>query len=154
LGDVVPIVDSTHYHLWMGNNPRATGGPLAEQPLVDALAQQRGQTPEAVASDLEQLKQEERYHSLGTPILDEVRRNPLGTGPRRLWAGLYFFFGERWFKEQKLWRVTEAPPPPADADEPAPAPSVPSWFTHSYPVALTGTLLGMLLLGVLGWRWT
>jgi 4-amino-4-deoxy-L-arabinose transferase-like glycosyltransferase len=152
LGDVVPIVDSTHYHLWMGNNPRATGGPLAEQPLVDALAQQRGQTPEAVASDLEQLKQKERYRSLGTPIVDEVRRNPLGTVQRRLWAGLYFFFGETWFKEQKLWRVTEAPPPPADADEPAP--SVPSWFTQSYPVALTGTLLGLLLLGVLGWRWT
>ena len=36
--DVLPIVDSTYLHLWMGNNPRATGGPTnAVPPSLSAL---------------------------------------------------------------------------------------------------------------------
>ena len=31
---------------------------------------------------------------------------------------------------------------------------MPEWLEGSYPAILEGTLLGMLLLGVLGWRWT
>jgi len=36
-GDVFPIVDSTYYHLWIGNNPHATGGPLSEEDQRSAL---------------------------------------------------------------------------------------------------------------------
>ncbi|HTU91729.1 MAG TPA: hypothetical protein VMF69_16720, partial [Gemmataceae bacterium] len=37
-GDAVPIVDSTYYHLWIGNNPQATGGPNENmQPPADPL---------------------------------------------------------------------------------------------------------------------
>ncbi|MBL8793605.1 MAG: glycosyltransferase family 39 protein, partial [Planctomycetia bacterium] len=39
-GDIYPIVDSTYLHLWAGNNPRATGGPLSEQALFDALPEE------------------------------------------------------------------------------------------------------------------
>jgi hypothetical protein len=156
LQDVVPIVDSTYYHLWMGNNPRATGGPQNEQALIEALAAQRGQEPAAVTSHLAELKQQERYHDLAGDVVAEVMGNPLGTVQRRLWAGLYFFFGESWFKEQRLWQVRQPPPPPADDPDPQPPERLPmpEWLEPTYPLLLTGTLLGMLTLGVLGWRWT
>jgi hypothetical protein len=156
LHDVLPVVDTTYYHLWMGNNPRATGGPVSEQVLLEALAQQRGQPADEVARQLAEQPQKDRYRSLGGAVVDEVRADPLGTVRRRIWAGLYFFFGERWFKDQQLWQVTETPAPTA-GDEPAePAPPAPvrAWVAGQGPLILTGTLLGVLLLGALGWRWT
>jgi hypothetical protein len=155
LQDIVPIVDSTYYHLWMGNNPGATGGPQSEQTLIDALAAQRGQEPATVSSHLGELKQQQRYHDLAGDVGAEVTRNPLGTVRRRVWAGLYFFFGEAWFKEQRLWQLSVPPPSPADDPDPQPPkPTLPEWLESSYPLLLTGTLLFMLTLGVLGWRWT
>src|SRR5206468_1279960 len=141
LQDVVPIVDSTYYHLWMGNNPRATGGPQAEQALIEALAAQRGEEPAAVTSHLAELKQQQRYHDLAGDVMAEVMRNPTGTVQRRLWAGLYFFFGEAWFKEQRLWQVRQPPPPPADDPDPQPPERLPmpEWLEPSYPLLLTGT---------------
>jgi hypothetical protein len=146
--EVVPIVDSAYLHLWMGNNPRATGGPMSEQALLDALAEQRGQSPSEVAGRLAQMPQPQRYNDLAGGVLQEVRDNPLGTVQRRIWAGLYFFFGEQWFKDQKLWQANEG------GTESSEGLAMPSWLPAAYPLALTGTLLGVLLLGALGWRWT
>jgi hypothetical protein len=146
--DIIPIVDSTYVHLWMSNNPAATGGPMSEQAMLDALAKQRGQPSSDVADRLAQLPQKERYNDLAGAVLQEVQDNPLGTVQRRIWAGLYFFFGEQWFKEQKLWRANDAGSESSDGF------AVPWWLPGVYPLALTGSLLGVLLLGVLGWRWT
>src|SRR5262249_9005516 len=50
--DVVPVADSSFYHLWLGNNARATGGPMPEETALDALAQSRGQDKNAVLAEL------------------------------------------------------------------------------------------------------
>jgi hypothetical protein len=148
--DVLPVVDSTFLHLWMGNNPKATGGSLDEPTMLDALARQHGQTPDEVKQQLADEPQPVRYRSLARDAFREVRDNPLGTVRRRLWAGLDFFFGERWFKDEQLALPTAESSEPAET---APAPLA-AWVTGSAPLVLTATLLGMLLLGVLGWRWT
>jgi hypothetical protein len=140
--DAVPVVDSTYLHLYMGNNAKATGGPQSDQALLAALAEQRGQDPQAVADDLGKLSQKERYASLGQAVVDTVRDDPIGTLERRLWAGLFFFFGEEWFKDRRLAEEISSS-----------SAALPSWLKDPKGVML-GSLFGMLLLGVLGWRWT
>lgn len=127
----IPVVDSAYLHLWAGNHPGATGGPLSESslgPLSDPA--------------LTRLEQPRRYAELAPKVLDEVRDDPAGTVRRRLNAALYFFLGEEWFGNDEL------------AHELRGSEAMPGWLSAWYPVALTGTLLGMLLLGLLGWRWT
>jgi hypothetical protein len=159
-GDVLPITDSAYLHLWMGNNPKATGGPLDASTMLDALGQQRGQAPAEVSRELAGQPQKDRYRGLAGAVVQEVRDNPLDTVRRRIWAGLYFFFGEHWFKFQRLEEAVAVPTPhaenPEDAERtqpPAPAPLA-VWVTAYAPLILAATLLGLLLLGVLGWRWT
>jgi 4-amino-4-deoxy-L-arabinose transferase-like glycosyltransferase len=158
--DVVPIADSAFLHLWMGNNPAATGGPLSERDMLEALARQRGQAPAEVARQLADKPQKERYREFATAAVQEVRANPLGTVRRRISAGLYFFFGERWFKDQQLGqpaavtlRAAEDPDRP-EGSEPAAPPPLAAWVAGNAPLILTASLFGLLLLGVLGWRWT
>ncbi|SRR5579885_2394605 len=79
-GRIVPVVDSTWWHLWVGNNPAATGGPDYKAPA--------GARPE-------QLPQE---------VVDEVRRDPAATVNRRLGAGLSFVFGEQWLRQGTAWQ--------------------------------------------------
>jgi hypothetical protein len=150
--DVVPIADTAYLHLWMGNNPAATGGPLSEPEMLDALARQRGQERAEVARQLADKPQKERYRAFAGAALQEVRDNPLGTVRRRVWAGLYFFFGERWFKDQQLGRPATATL--QAVEEPPAPPPLATWVTGHAPLILTATLLGLLLVGVLGWRWT
>lgn len=121
-GQPLPIVDSTYYHLWVGNNPQATGGPMQTAPLP---------------SD-----RRERDRYLGDEVRKEITGNPSETVRRRLLAGLTFLFGEHWLKEGELAEHTES-----DG-------LIPNWLAWSYPVALGGTLLGMIVLGLLGWRWS
>jgi 4-amino-4-deoxy-L-arabinose transferase-like glycosyltransferase len=119
-GEPLPVVDSTYYHLWMGNNPQATGGPLERE------------THYAERTDRERFFAEE--------IRKEIRNQPAETVRRRLLAGLVFLFGERWLKEGKLANQTEA--------------SMPDWLAWPYPIVLQSTLLVLIVLGLLGWRWT
>jgi 4-amino-4-deoxy-L-arabinose transferase-like glycosyltransferase len=128
----VPVVDSAHYHLWIGNNPQATGGPEE----TEAMRKKAGEMELSKTT-----KQTERYNKMGALWLEEVRDYSLQTLQRRVWAGLYFVFGERWFTQQQLadYKSFE--------DQPA-------WLANSHQGALLGTLLGMLLLGFLGWRWS
>jgi hypothetical protein len=142
-GDVFPIVDSTYLHLWIGNNPKATGGPLSEPEQRAALAL----SPELAAELADPgLSQPARYRRLGREVWDQIERDPTAAITaavrRRLWAGLDFFFGADWFDRDRpgLWRTPDE------------ASSLPK---HSlYPLLLVTSLLVMLLLGVLGWRWT
>ncbi len=129
-GEPFPIVDSAHYHLWVGNNPQADGGPEIES---TAPADLRG--------ELEHLaRQPERYARLGARAWQEVREHPDLTLRRRMQAGLAFFVGRDWLHEGKLAERSEG--------------EMPERLEGSYRAILQGTLLGLLLLAVLGWRWT
>jgi 4-amino-4-deoxy-L-arabinose transferase-like glycosyltransferase len=150
--DVIPVVDSAYLHLWMGNNPRATGGPLTDEQMLEGLSVLRnGETPQALADQLAAMKQPARYNSLARPLVQEITRDPAATVQRRFKAGLFFFFGEEWFKTGKVWQTTSITT--GEGTE-QPEGQMPDWLADSYPVILLGTLLGMLLLGVLGWRWS
>ena len=81
-GEPLPIVDSTYYHLWVGNHPQATGGPDEQEPPA--------------------LDPKERGKHFGDEVRKEVGDHPAETVRRRLLAGLDFLFGERWLKEARL----------------------------------------------------
>jgi hypothetical protein len=141
--DLTPIADSTYLNLWAGNNPRANGGPQDDATMLEALAEARGQDRKAVSDELASLPQKQRYDSLAGEVWKQVRSDPAGTLRRRLQAGLDFVFGEDWFKQGVLWKASSAEGSAAAG-----------WLGSSYPALLYGALLGMLVLGLLGWRWT
>src|SRR5262249_12862880 len=57
-------------------------------------------------------------------------------------AALAFFVGERWLRDGTLAEVVSG-----EGD-------LPEGLAGSYPAVLQGTLLALLVLGLLGWRWT
>jgi hypothetical protein len=146
----IPIVNSTFVDVWMGNNPRATGGPMTEEDMKNALA--RG--PEdndglALQQRLgEATSQKDRYRVLGEATLRAVRDDPAGTVRRRIWAGLSFFFGQKFLEHPQVWVEDDLMPSPGKYEP------LPDWQGGNLPVIFYGATLGMLLLGVLGWRWT
>jgi len=142
----IPIVDSAFLHLWIGNNERATGGPEDEDTLRAALP------PTRLKELLAEPNQATRYRMLGQDVCESVQADPAGTLRRRLWAGLSFFLGEAWLTDQAAARMR--PTKPAPGGEGADAPSLPEWLEKSYLGIIQGALLAMLLLGLLGWRWT
>jgi len=125
-GDVIPVVDSAGWHLWVGNNPDATGGP----------------EPAAPRRSWEDVPRAERSRRLADDVLAEVRRDPAATLNRRLWAGLAFVFGRDWLSDPSPWQ------PVASTSD------LPPWLAGSFRTILIGTLLGLLLLAFVGWRWT
>lgn len=142
--DVYPVVDSTYVHLWEGNNPRATGGPLSERELLESLAEARGEEPGVTANWLAGLPQPERFRALAAEFVAAWQRDPGAALLRRVRAGLAFAVGADFLRPGgKLWRDTPADSEAEDLLSRAP-----------YPAALTGSLLGMLVLAPLGWRWT
>jgi len=142
-GHVVPIADSTYLHLWIGNNPRSTGGPQSEQLVIETLAQARGETPSATAEHLAALNQRERYHQMGPEVWAQVQNDPAGTLRRRISSGLCFVLGEKWFKDGTLWLARDQ----ENRD-------LPGWFINSYPTIFYAAVLALLGLGMLGWRWS
>jgi hypothetical protein len=135
-GDIFPVIDSTYLHLWVGNNPRATGGPLTEAEMKEAV---RPELAKHLGSPT--ISQSARYRLFGPEVARQIQDDPAGAIQRRLWAGLYFFFGEDWFTRKQLWRPGPGSAASLDSGPPIPA-------------LLVGSLFLMLLLGVLGWRWT
>jgi 4-amino-4-deoxy-L-arabinose transferase-like glycosyltransferase len=161
--DVVPVVNTTFVHLWMGNNPQATGGPMTEADMLKALAERKGETDmDALKKELASKGQKERYRQFAEETWNVVRDDPARCLRRRLWAGLSFFFGEAFLKDPQHWadvdvRVPQPTPAEKSADsdeEEAPKPALPDWLSPALPAILYGSLLGMLALGVIGWRWT
>jgi hypothetical protein len=142
-GDVMPLVDSHYLHLWMGNNPDADGGPQKEEKMLEALAKVRGENAHALQIKVGEAKQSERYNKLAGDVLRQVQDDPATAVQRRIRAGLYFFLGEKWVHTGSGWN-----------DEGMSSTDIPSWLQSSYPTILSATLLALLLLGVLGWRWS
>ena len=73
-------------------------------------------------------------------VRDTIRSDFSGSVRRRLWAGCAFVVGEDWLTRQRLFEETAAA-----ADDP-----VLGWFR----LALPASLLALLGLAALGWRWT
>lgn len=141
-GDAVPIVNSSFYHIWMGHNPQATGSVLSEREIVESLAAATGQEVQRLTDDLAKMDQRDRYLLLGRETWKEVRQHPGEVWRRRLWAGLYFVFGQRWFTDRSLCEVEGE------------LSTLPSLLAESYEGVLAGALLLMLSFGFLGWRWS
>lgn len=127
----IPIVDSAYLDLWGGNHPDATGGHVTASDWKTLKSDELAKQP-----------QPRRYAELAPRVLQEIRANPVETVRRRLRALLYFFIGERWFHNGQL------------AEEIPGAAQMPDWLARSQEGILNGTLLAMLLLALLGWRWT
>jgi hypothetical protein len=123
-GDVVPIVDSTYHHLWLGNHPGATGGPARNTDL---------QTSPEPNTDRER----------GQVVLATIRSEPAATCQRRLWAGLCFFCGEDWLTRQRFCQEDETA-----AEQLATGPASRRFLL------LAGSLLVLLALAAVGWRWS
>jgi 4-amino-4-deoxy-L-arabinose transferase-like glycosyltransferase len=138
-GEIIPVADSAFLHLWIGNTPQATGGPMDARQLRDTLPADR------LAHLMQEPNQARRYRKLGTDVWEAVAADPAGAAARRLWAGLYFVFGENWFTQHTLTESGRA------GDNPA---SMPDWLAERHHGLLIGALFGMLLLGFLGWRFT
>jgi hypothetical protein len=132
LAEPVPVVDSAYLHLWIGNHPHATGGPPGHDSRQDAPVK-----------ELAAIKhQGRRYEHLGRLALDEVRGNPVATVQRRMRAGLYYLLGARWFEDGRLAAPTsEAEELSAAAD-------------NGIALGLHITLVALLVLAALGWRWS
>ena len=129
----VPVVTSAYLHLWIGNNPEATGGPLTAKMLETAPA-----------AELRQITgQPARYARLGKVVAAEVREHPDRTLQRRIRATLAFFLGDRWLVDGTLAEPT------GPSGE-----TTPDWIERAYPVTLQAVLLAMLGLAFLGWRWS
>src|SRR5262249_16900394 len=99
LGEVVPVVDTTYLHLWMGNNTRATGGPQSVETLRTALAEdphlsaeQRRPFDPKSRPDNQPLRAAESSRLLAEATWKQIQSDPAATLRRRLWAGLYFVF--------------------------------------------------------------
>jgi hypothetical protein len=129
-GEPVPVADSAMLHLWIGNEAKPRAG-----------------TPDGVRSGLSAERRQElqcdgnqarRYNSLSADVAATVRAAPDIALTQRLWAGLSFLFGETWFAHGR-WTTG--------------APTTPAWLGHAEG-ALSGAFLIMMLLGLLGWRWS
>jgi len=131
-GKPIPIVDSTYLHLWIGNNPKATGGPATEAMWFDGLSSDRREKLLALKDD-----QPGRYMELGPDVWKEVAERPVTSLQRRFQAFLDFLVGERYFTDHRL------------ADERIPGEGLPG-----SELTLNLTLFGLLFFALLGWRWS
>jgi len=125
----VPVVTTAWYHLWVGNQPTADGGPL-----TGALAAEEILGPDRVEELKRVSSQPERYASLAAEVRQEVEMHPAQTAVRRFQAALAFLVGKA--------SVTQKDFALRGPEE--------QWLGVAVAVFLTG----LLFLALLGWRWS
>jgi 4-amino-4-deoxy-L-arabinose transferase-like glycosyltransferase len=140
----IPIVTTAWWHLWVGNNPVATGGGF--EPAMEAEYRERLGADRS--GQLSMQTQPRRYEQLREEIASEVTNAPLQTMERRLFAGAYFFTSQSVLNRDNIMAGNV----PASEEEGFEV-NANRWRSWTM-VSLYGTLVGMLLLGVLGWRWS
>jgi 4-amino-4-deoxy-L-arabinose transferase-like glycosyltransferase len=157
-GDVVPIVDSIYLHLWIGNNPEADGGSIDSVKFPGQLARNldhlrrapnEGAAPNPevakVIAEWKKNPQNERYNFLADVVVKNIHDDPVRFVRGRISSGLCFVFGSRWVAPESYLhrgRIRQSR----------------RTFGGDYlglsGFILAATLFAMLLLAVLGWRWT
>jgi hypothetical protein len=135
----VPIATSTYWHLWMGNNPDANGSTLDKGVLLGSLSEERKKEL------LGEPNQAKRYNMLAHEVWHEVTEHPTETLTRRIKSAIAFLFGGGWIKDGRLGVMQESA-------ETIAAP--PEWLAEHAELILHASLLGMLVLALLGWRWS
>ncbi len=137
LKEPLPVVSSVYLHLYIGNNPRADGGPASEDRTWKY----------APAVELRQVEgQAARYARLGPYVLKEIREYPVAALLRRLNAFLGFWLGGRFQRGE----FAEETPVFASAEQEG----VPSWLTERYSGTLFWWTLTLSGLALVGWRWS
>ena len=142
-GDVAPVVSSAPFHLWMGNNPKATGGSMKDDAVLSTLVESRNTNKQDLEKELGAMPQMARYDKLVADAWSEVQRRPAETVRRRLLAGIYFWFGADWLQNDQCWET-----------DPRAATESPGYFLANANLILNGVVLFMVVFGLLGWRWT
>lgn len=137
-GELIPVADSACLHLWIGNNPLATGGPMDEATLRASFP------PERLKELLAEKNQATRYAMLGKDVAEHVAEDPSAALGRRLSAGTMFVLGQHWFTQGTL----------AATDPAGDEAGTPALVAEVGEGALRLSLLALLLLGVLGWRFS
>jgi 4-amino-4-deoxy-L-arabinose transferase-like glycosyltransferase len=132
----LPVVSSAYLHLYIGNNPEATGGPATSSTWLNEQLSRAIKPAEP---------QPARYARLGPLVLEEVRTNPVGTVRRRLDAFLGFFLGWDYYRGGVLAEEVQT-----SEEAPVAVTEVRRWAQP----ALQAWLLGMLALALIGWRWS
>jgi 4-amino-4-deoxy-L-arabinose transferase-like glycosyltransferase len=138
----VPVADSAWLHLWMGNNEHSRGGPQSDETIVSTLAAERDQDPKLTTDELAGLSQAPRYDGLARDVLRQIRHDPAAALNHRLQAAVCFLFGEKWLDSGELWAAN---PDAADVSSP---------WQRTFAAAFYGSMAIMIMLGILGWRWS
>jgi hypothetical protein len=152
----IPIVNSSYWHLCIGNNPGATGGPMSEHAMLISLdIESRKQLKELNDLDLERREQfkelgtqRQRYQILAEATLQTLRADPAGCVRRRIQAFLVFIFGQRIVPMQN-GRLQGGLLSIQDNLE-----SMPSWMSENLELMFYAATCVVIFLGLLGWRWT
>lgn len=158
LKEPLPIVDSTMYHVWLGNNGKATGGPQTDKPVDGQPAETELRMMlrrEFGIKDTDSLPDSAtaRARLLREATWNNMKNDPARTWLLRIKAGLYFFFGEDFFQEgNKLWQ--EIPFESAKAEDVSRHKIAVAWWKQITPTLLYASIFGMLVFAVLGWRWS
>jgi Dolichyl-phosphate-mannose-protein mannosyltransferase len=146
----VPVADTTYYHLWIGNNPEANGGPVT--PKMVEKAEKQLNTGHLKLAELEQ---QERYSRLGTIVRDTVQNDTVDVVNWRIRAALDFFLGESFFEHGVfVEKMPESAPKDAEESAKSFSSEVKATLNNSIHGILAVTMALLLGLGVLGWRWT
>ncbi|HMF14896.1 MAG TPA: hypothetical protein VKE94_21420 [Gemmataceae bacterium] len=137
----MPIVDSAYFHLWMGSNPRADGGPMNNYELHTAM------TDEAKQRLNQQTSRREIYQTLGEETLKAVSDDPGGCLRQRIQALLTFLFGQ----SSAVFRVGGGGGLVAKVGD---VETMPQWLCQNLELVFYGSTCVVIFLGVVGWRWT
>jgi hypothetical protein len=148
----VPIADSGFYHVWIGNNPNATGGPVTPEMLKDAETTLNQNAPKKLGES----DQPERYSRLHEVVRDMMHHDTLRVVNARIYAAMYFFLGKKFFDDGTFVAQLSEPAKTSGEDESAAswARDVQAWLQNAVNVVLAVTMLLLLAFGLLGWRWT
>jgi 4-amino-4-deoxy-L-arabinose transferase-like glycosyltransferase len=136
-----PVVSSAYLHLWIGNNPGATGGSFDEAALRGSLPAER------LAQVMAEPNQVRRYAELGRDVFEEISRDPTAAITRRWQAVVKFTVGDAWLRDQ---RMSAARPLRDENDSDAP----PEWLSANLEGCLQGSLIFLMIVALLGWRWS
>jgi hypothetical protein len=138
--------------VWIGNNPQATGGPVTRDMLDGA----EKQLNEGAPLKLGELQQPQRYARLGTIIRDTVQNDPLDVLNWRIQAALDFLLGEDFFTKKGVFVERLSEPTKKEGEQPGDSlvREVKEALFNTVNVILAATMIVLLGLSFLGWRWT